>query len=72
MCIRDSKRDEQFSQYEILCSLDLVFCYLRNLNMVSRIFGQGIFEIMHFNRARMKPIFDSQVYENLEIFKLKN
>ena len=27
---------------------------------------------MHFSRARLKPIFDSQVYENLEIFKLKN
>ena len=57
--------DEKFDFYPIIMALGLLLNYLKNLGLETKIFGQGIFEFVHFRTAKLKPMFDSQVYENL-------
>jgi len=58
--------------YATVKCLDLLYTYLENLKLKEKIFGEGIFELSCFNQAKLKPFFDSQVYENLEVFRIKN
>lgn len=53
-------------------ALGLLLNYLRNLGLEGKIIGQGIYEFIHFQTHRLKPMFDAQVYENLEIFNIKD
>lgn len=45
---------------------------MKNLTLEAKIFGQGIFEICDPEHIKLKPMFDAQVYENLEVFSLKD
>lgn len=45
---------------------------MKNLGLEAKIFGQGIFELGDFDAVKLKPMFDAQVYENLEVFSLKD
>ena len=45
--------------------LDLIYKYLSNLKLKEKIFDEGIFYLSCVNETKLKPFFDSQVYENL-------
>ncbi len=51
-------------------ALSLVWQYLSELSLREKIFNQGLFSEGNQESFRA-PFFDSQVYENLEIFRVK-
>lgn len=56
-------------QFElIIAAIDLSLEYFRVLNLHKNIFGCAVFSFVSFEALRLQPVFDSQVYENLEIF----
>jgi DNA mismatch repair protein MSH6 len=58
--------------YATVKCLDLIYEHLSNLKLREKIFDEGMFEISSFSKTKIKPFFDSQVYENLEVFRIKN
>lgn len=60
-------------QFElILAAIDLSLEYFKSLNLEKNIFGSAVFNFVSFESLLVQPVFDSQVYENLEIFELKD
>jgi hypothetical protein len=70
--VKAKKNDNSFESFGTVKCLDLIHLYLSNMKLKSKIFDEGIFEYSCLNQAKLKPFFDSQVYENLEIFRIKN
>ena len=64
--------EEEFSLFLPVRAMALLLSYLENLGLETKIFGQGLFEMQCFQKSKLKPMFDAQVYENLEIFRIKN
>ena len=56
----------------ILTAIDLSLEYFKTLNLEYNIFGSAVFNFVSFESLRTQPVFDSQVYENLEIFEVKD
>ena len=54
-----------------LCSLELLRKYLDTLSLVEKIFEQGLFFWLQDRNINFVPFFDSQVYENLQLFRIK-
>ena len=53
-----------------MCVLELLRKYLDTLSLVEKIFEQGLFFWLEDKNINFVPFFDSQVYENLELFRL--
>ena len=68
----DEGRSEgtSFSRYRTVMALSLVEQYVTQLSLREKIFNQGLYYGTDGDVFKT-PFFDSQVYENLELFRLK-
>ena len=53
-------------------ALDLSCAYFEKLGVASKIFPNAVINFVNFSQLNLKPVFDAQVYENLEVFELKD
>jgi hypothetical protein len=58
-------KSNEFSMNRTVQVIGMIYCYLESLSLCEKIFNQGIFHLHDFRKAKPKPFFDSQVYENL-------
>lgn len=60
-------------QFEyIVRAISLSLEYFKKLGLEKNIFGYAVFNFISFESLTMQPVFDAQVYENLEVFEVKD
>jgi hypothetical protein len=63
---------EKFQFALIVYAIDVSLEYFKKLGLERNIFSNSVFNLVSFAALNTRPVLDSQVYENLEIFEVKD